>query len=104
MTRVSGGTTPGAHLESGTLALVLAGGNGTRLADLSRWQAKPAVVFGGTFRNVDFSLSNRVNSGIRRIAVLTQRDLMRLLQSEALDCATDLSASHVYDTVQEHVA
>ena len=80
MKHVSGGTAAGAHLESRTLALVLAGGNGTRLADLTRWQAKPAVFFGGKFRNVDFSLSNCVNSGIRRIAVLTQYKAQSLIQ------------------------
>lgn len=55
-----------------TLALVLAGGRGSRLKQLTDWRAKPAVPFGGKFRIVDFPLSNCVNSGIRRIAVLTQ--------------------------------
>lgn len=59
-------------LSRDTFALVLAGGNGTRLGDLTRWQCKPAIPFGGHFRNIDFTLSNCVNSGIRRIAVLTQ--------------------------------
>jgi len=80
MKPVNGGAAPAVHLESRTLALVLAGGNGTRLADLTRWQAKPAVFFGGKFRNVDFSLSNCVNSGIRRIAVLTQYKAQSLIQ------------------------
>lgn len=53
-----------------TLALVLAGGNGTRLGDLTRSECKPALPFGGKYRNIDFSLSNCVNSGIRRIAVV----------------------------------
>ena len=59
-------------LPASTLALVLAGGNGTRLGDLTRWECKPALPFGGKFRNIDFSLSNCLHSGIRRIAVLTQ--------------------------------
>lgn len=56
----------------GTLALVLAGGRGSRLKNLTDDEAKPAVPFGGKFRIVDFPLSNCVNSGIRRIAVPTQ--------------------------------
>jgi glucose-1-phosphate adenylyltransferase len=55
-----------------TFALVLAGGNGTRLGELTRWQCKPAIPFGGHFRNIDFTLSNCINSGVRRIGVLTQ--------------------------------
>jgi len=55
-----------------TFALVLAGGNGTRLGELTKWQCKPAIPFAGHFRNIDFTLSNCVNSGVRRIAVLTQ--------------------------------
>jgi glucose-1-phosphate adenylyltransferase len=52
--------------------LILAGGRGTRLKDLTRWRVKPAVPFGGKFRIVDFPLSNCVNSGIRAVSVLTQ--------------------------------
>lgn len=59
-------------LTRNTLALILAGGRGTRLMHLTRWRAKPAMPFGGKFRIVDFPLSNCVNSGIRRIGVLTQ--------------------------------
>jgi len=55
-----------------TLALVLAGGEGSRLKDLTAWRAKPAVPIGGKYRIIDFPLSNCVNSGIRRIGVLTQ--------------------------------
>ena len=54
------------------LGLVLAGGKGTRLEPLTRDRAKPAVPFGGQYRIVDFALSNAVNSGLRRILVLTQ--------------------------------
>ncbi len=60
------------RLTRQTLALVLAGGRGSRLYELTDWRAKPDVPFGGKFRIVDFPLSNCVNSGIRRIGVLTQ--------------------------------
>jgi len=61
-----------AHPTRNTLALILAGGRGSRLKQLTNWRAKPAVPFGGKFRIIDFALSNCVNSGIRNIAVLTQ--------------------------------
>jgi glucose-1-phosphate adenylyltransferase len=54
------------------LGVVLAGGEGKRLAPLTRDRAKPAVPFGGVYRLVDFALSNLVNSGVLRIVVLTQ--------------------------------
>jgi len=59
-------------LTKNTYAMVLAGGRGSRLSHLTDWRAKPGVPFGGKFRIIDFVLSNCVNSGIRRIAVLTQ--------------------------------
>lgn len=55
-----------------TYALILAGGKGSRLFELTDWRAKPALYFGGKFRIIDFPLSNCVNSGIRRIGVVTQ--------------------------------
>ncbi|GAC1626953.1 MAG: glucose-1-phosphate adenylyltransferase [Nevskia sp.] len=55
-----------------TLALVMAGGRGSRLKQLTTHTAKPAVPFGGKFRIIDFTLSNCINSGVRRIGVLTQ--------------------------------
>lgn len=55
-----------------SLALVLAGGRGSRLHELTDWRAKPALYFGGKYRIIDFPLSNCINSGIRRIGVLTQ--------------------------------
>src|ERR1700734_3714166 len=58
--------------ERRILGIVLAGGAGTRLAPLTDDRAKPAVPFGGLYRLGDFALSNLVNSGIRRICVLTQ--------------------------------
>lgn len=60
------------HLTRNTVALILAGGRGSRLKDMTDWRAKPAVPFGGKFRIIDFPLSNCVNSGIRKIGVLTQ--------------------------------
>ncbi len=71
------------ELTRRTLALVLAGGEGSRLRDLTAWRAKPAVPFGGKYRIIDFTLSNCVNSGIRRVGVLTQykaHSLIRHLQ------------------------
>ncbi len=60
------------RLTRNTLALILAGGRGSRLKNLTQWRSKPSVPFGGKFRIVDFPLSNCINSGIRRIGVLTQ--------------------------------
>ena len=60
------------RLTRDTLALIMAGGRGSRLKDLTKWRAKPSVAFGGKFRIIDFPLSNCINSGIRRIGVLTQ--------------------------------
>jgi glucose-1-phosphate adenylyltransferase len=60
------------------LAVVLAGGKGSRLGPLTRDRAKPAVPFGGIYRIVDFTLSNCLNSGLRRILVLTQYKAMSL--------------------------
>lgn len=59
-------------LTHDTLALILAGGRGTRLGGLTAQRAKPAVPFGGNMRIIDFALSNCLNSGIRRVGVLTQ--------------------------------
>jgi glucose-1-phosphate adenylyltransferase len=62
----------GSMPDPSVLGIVLAGGAGTRLAPLTADRAKPAVPFGGVYRLVDFALSNLVNSGIRKICVLTQ--------------------------------
>jgi glucose-1-phosphate adenylyltransferase len=56
----------------GVLALILAGGKGSRLEPLTRDRAKPAVPFGGAYRIIDFTLSNCINSGLRRMLLLTQ--------------------------------
>jgi glucose-1-phosphate adenylyltransferase len=68
------------HLMQHTYALVLAGGRGSRLHQLTDWRAKPAVPFAGKFKIIDFPLSNCVNSGIRRIGVLTQYKAQSLIR------------------------
>lgn len=60
------------RLTKDTLALILAGGRGSRLFELTDWRAKPALYFGGKFRIIDFPLSNCINSGVRQVGVLTQ--------------------------------
>lgn len=67
-------------LTKNTIALILAGGRGTRLKELTNWRAKPAVPFGGKFRIIDFPLSNCINSGIRRVGVVTQYKSHSLIQ------------------------
>ena len=66
------------HLEGKTLTFILAGGEGERLYPLTANQPKPVVPFGGVFRIIDFTLSNVLNSGLRRIYVLTQYKHERL--------------------------
>ncbi len=68
------------RLTRNTLAMIMAGGRGSRLKDLTRWRAKPSVPFGGKFRIIDFVLSNCVNSGIRQIGLLTQYKSHSLIQ------------------------
>lgn len=71
------------QLTRNSFALILAGGRGSRLHELTDFRAKPAVPFGGKFRIIDFTLSNCVNSGVRRVGVATQyksQSLIRHLQ------------------------
>lgn len=68
------------RLTRSTLALILAGGRGSRLRQMTLWRSKPAVPFGGKFRIIDFPLSNCMNSGIRMIGVLTQYKAHSLIQ------------------------
>ena len=68
------------QLARDALAIVLAGGRGSRLGPLTDWRAKPAVPFGGKFRIIDFTLSNCVNSGIRRIGICTQYKAQSLIR------------------------
>src|ERR1041385_4712821 len=70
----------GVRLGRGTVALILAGGRGSRLGPLTAWRAKPAVPFAGKFRIIDFTLSNCVNSGIRRIGICTQYRAQSLIR------------------------
>ena len=68
------------QLTRDTLALILAGGKGSRLCELTQYQAKPAIHFGGNFRVIDFPLSNCINSGIRQIGVMTQYKAYSLIR------------------------
>ena len=65
-------------MKEHVLAVILAGGKGSRLEPLTRDRAKPAVPFGGAYRIIDFTLSNCLNSGMRKILVLTQYKAMSL--------------------------
>jgi len=67
-------------LTKSTLALILAGGRGSRLGQLTDWRAKPSIPFGGKFRIIDFALSNCVNSGIRRVGICTQYKSQSLIR------------------------
>ena len=67
-------------LTKNALALILAGGRGSRLGELTNWRAKPSLPFGGKFRIIDFALSNCVNSGIRRIGICTQYKAQSLIR------------------------
>jgi glucose-1-phosphate adenylyltransferase len=77
MPSVSAGTGISDGLKE-TLTIILAGGQGQRLYPLTRDRAKPSVPFGGSYRIIDFTLSNCLNSGLRRINVLTQYKSMSL--------------------------
>jgi glucose-1-phosphate adenylyltransferase len=68
------------RLTGGALAVIMAGGRGERLKDLTAHRCKPATPFGGKFRIIDFVLSNCVNSGIRQISILTQYKAQSLIQ------------------------
>ncbi len=65
-------TFPGSSILRDTITIVLAGGKGERLFPLTALRSKPAVPFGGKYRIIDFTLSNCLNSGLRKIYVLTQ--------------------------------
>src|SRR5260221_1546382 len=68
-----------ADLDKQSLGIVLAGGRGSRLGPMTDWREKPAVPFGGKFRIIDFTLSNCLNSGIRRIGIATQYKAQSLI-------------------------
>ena len=71
---------PRRALTQSSYALVLAGGRGSRLHQLTDHRAKPALPFAGTMRIIDFALGNCVNSGLRRIGVLTQYKAQSLIR------------------------
>ena len=64
--------------QNNMLAMILAGGRGTRLFDLTKKTAKPAVYFGGKYRIIDFPISNCANSNINVVGVLTQYEPVQL--------------------------
>jgi len=68
------------QLTKNAMAIVLAGGRGSRLGQLTDWRAKPSVPFAGKFRIIDFALSNCVNSGVRRIGICTQYKAQSLIR------------------------
>lgn len=72
--------TPHGRAASSTFGVVLAGGRGLRLQQLTDWRAKPAMPMAGHLKIIDFTLSNCLNSGIRRIAVLTQYKAQSLIR------------------------
>ncbi|VAW98333.1 Glucose-1-phosphate adenylyltransferase [hydrothermal vent metagenome] len=85
------------NLTRDTLALIMAGGRGSRLNGLTQWRAKPAVPFGGKFRIIDFPLSNCINSGIRKIGVLTQ------YKAHSLICHVQKGWGHLHGEFNEFV-
>ncbi len=80
LTECRAGGSASHHLLSATIALVLAGGRGSRLKQLSERRAKPAMPFAGNLKVIDFTLSNCINSGLRRVAVLTQYKAQTLIR------------------------
>ena len=82
-----------------TTALILAGGRGSRLRELTDIRAKPAVHFGGKFRIIDFALSNCLNSGIRKMGIMTQYKSNSLL-SHIQDGWSFLNNNHMGEFVR----
>jgi len=89
---------PGLNISRDVLVMVLAGGQGERLYPLTRDRAKPAVPFGGNYRIIDFTLSNCVNSGLRRIYVLTQ------YKSDSLNRHIELGWNVLSPEIGEYIA
>ena len=75
------------------IAMLLAGGQGSRLGVLTSKVAKPAVAFGGKYRIIDFPLSNCINSGIDTVGVLTQYQPLRLNSHIGIGIPWDLDRS-----------
>src|SRR5674536_70769 len=76
------------------IAMILAGGQGSRLKQLTKMTAKPAVPFGGKYRIIDFSLSNCSNSGIDTVGVLTQYQPLALNSHIGVGAAWDLDRNN----------
>src|SRR5690625_1720820 len=81
-------------MKTETLAIILAGGRGTRLGKLTDNIAKPAVPFGGRYRIIDFALSNCANSGIRNVGVITQYQPLALNEHVGNGAAWGLNRHH----------
>lgn len=84
-------------MKNEMLALILAGGQGTRLGKLTQNIAKPAVQFGGRYRIIDFALSNCANSGIHNVGVITQYQPLALNShiGNGSSWGLDLSLIHI---------
>ena len=76
------------------VAMILAGGRGTRLKELTAKVAKPAVSFGGKYRIIDFPLSNCINSGVDTVGVLTQYQPLRLNTHIGIGIPWDLDRNY----------
>lgn len=77
------------------IAMLLAGGQGSRLGVLTSGVAKPAVAFGGKYRIIDFPLSNCINSGIDTVGVLTQYQPLRLNKHIGIGMPWDLDKNKI---------
>ena len=84
------------------IAMLLAGGQGSRLGVLTEKVAKPAVAFGGKYRIIDFPLSNCINSGIDTVGVLTQYQPLRLNTHIGIGIPWDLDKNEGGVTVLPH--
>ena len=84
--------------QNNMLAMILSGGRGSRLNDLTKKVAKPAVSYGGKYRIIDFPLSNCANSGIDVVGVLTQYEsvLLNCYAAAGRRCGLDTKVSGVY--------
>ena len=86
-------------MKTEMLAMILAGGRGTRLHELTNKSAKPAVYYGGKYRIIDFPLSNCINSGIDTVGVLTQYQPLRLNTHMGVGIRGDLDRNNGGGTV-----
>ena len=82
--------------QNSMLAMILAGGRGSRLHELTNKVAKPAVGYGGKYRIVDFPLSNCANSGIDVVGVLTQYESVKLIHTVSVHLRHQCRCWHSY--------